>query len=197
MRKSNEVKDFGDGRVLGSPRERLIQTAIGLFRQAGIRATGIDLLLAQAGVAKMSLYSHFRSKEDLVIAVIDTQSNQLISALEEAVALSNGSVAGRLGAIFDVVQEKVLSPEFLGCEFIRALSEYPDPPHPINEAVVRHRKRLLTLLAQTLSEGRCEDSEPLASEIMLLMDGALVSCHASHEGDGVKYARKIAMTLIG
>ena len=174
--------------IVPGTRERLIATAIRMFGKTGIRATGIDPLLAEAKVAKMSLYGHFKSKEELIVAVIEEQSDRLLSAFEVAAA-GAASRSGKVEAVFDGVAAKIAADDFHGCEFIRALSEYPDPNSPVNQAVVRHRDRLRTFLRELVGE------DSLALNLAILIDGALVDGHARGKSDAARAAKEMAVTL--
>jgi AcrR family transcriptional regulator len=181
-------KDSSPENALGT-RERLIATAIRMFGKTGIRATGIDPLLAEAKAAKMSLYGHFKSKEDLIVAVIDEQSDRLLAAFEAAAAEAPTRL-GKVAAVFDGVAAKIAADDFHGCEFIRALSEYPDPNSPINQAVVRHRERLRTFLRELVGDAT------LALSLSILIDGALVDGHATGQSGAAQAAKEIAVALM-
>jgi len=176
-------------------RQRLIDTAIAMFSEFGYRATGIDSLLATANVAKMTMYSHFKSKDDLIVAVIDELSAQLLAGFEGVTAASGESVELKVAAIFDVVSMKVVSEDFHGCEFIRALCEFPDPSSPVHQAVIAHRNRLAESLANLIFPV-VSDPRRVGEDIALLIDGALVSGHASGSCSGVNAAKGIALSLL-
>ena len=170
-------------------RQRLLQSAMQLFSETGIRATGIDTLLAHAGVAKMSLYTHFKSKEDLVVAVVEAQSQVLLEALAQSCAAAEPIKKARAEALFGAIRARVERDGFRGCEFIRTLSEFPDPDSAIHRAVVQHRAQLLQNLQDLF--GR-----ELGRELSLLLDGALVDGHATGRPDAADTALAVAQMLI-
>lgn len=176
-------------------RQRLVDTAISMFSEFGYRATGIDTLLAAANVAKMTMYAHFKSKDDLIVAVIDELSARLLAGFEGVSAVSGDTVELKVSAIFDVVSMKVVSEDFHGCEFIRALCEFPDPANPVHQAVISHRTRLAESLTSLVSPV-VSDPRRVGEEIALLIDGALVSGHASGSCSGVNAAKGIALSLL-
>src|ERR1700760_4093697 len=107
--------------VSDSPkRAELVGTAWRLFYRDGYHAVGIDTVLAEAGVAKMTLYKHFPSKEDLIAAVLDRRSSDLRAGLERAIEAAGRSPAKRLLAIFDAFDALFQSADFNGCAFIKA-----------------------------------------------------------------------------
>jgi AcrR family transcriptional regulator len=128
--------------VISSPkRDHLMATAWRLFYRDGYRAVGIDTLLAEAGVAKMTLYNHFSSKDDLIIAVLEKRDCELRASIIALVDASTGSPADKLLTVFDWLETWFGTPDFNGCAFIRALSEYPDIAHPIHQTAVRPSRR--------------------------------------------------------
>ena len=176
-------------------RQRLIDTAIAMFSEFGYRATGIDTLLAAANVAKMTMYAHFKSKDDLIVAVIDELSARLLAGFEGVTAASGETVELKVASIFDVVSMKVVSEDFHGCEFIRALCEFPDPSSPVHQAVIAHRTQLAESLTILVSPA-VSDPRRVGEDIALLIDGALVSGHASGNCAGACAAKSIALSLL-
>jgi AcrR family transcriptional regulator len=125
---------------ISSPkRDHLMATAWRLFYRDGYRAVGIDMILAEAGVAKMTLYNHFSSKDELIIAVLEKRDCELRASIIAQVEATAGSPSDRLLAVFDWLETWFGSSDFNGCAFIRALSEYPDTTHPIHQTAWRHK----------------------------------------------------------
>ena len=106
-------------------RDALLDTAEALFARHGYRAVGIDAVLAAAGVAKMTLYKHFRSKEELIAAVLKRRASAIAAGLAKRIAAAPEDPGTRLLAVFDWLEQAVCSPQFHGCLFIKAASEYP------------------------------------------------------------------------
>ena len=123
-------------------RQQLLNTAWHLFYRDGYRAVGIDTLLAEAGVAKMSLYNHFPSKNALIVAVIERRSEEILAGVTEAVESAGRSPERRLLAVFDWLKHLFGTREFNGCCFIRALSEFPERAHPIFQAAWNHKQSI-------------------------------------------------------
>ena len=176
-------------------RQRLIETGIAIFSEFGYRATGIDTLLARANVAKMTMYAHFKSKDELIVAVIDELSARLLTGFEVVIANPVENVDWKVASIFDAISTKVLSEDFHGCEFIRALCEFPDPASLVHQAVIAHRLRLSKTLANLVTPV-VTDSTRVGENIALLIDGALVSGHASGSSAGAQAAKEIALSLL-
>jgi AcrR family transcriptional regulator len=177
-------------------RDALLDTAEGLFARHGYRAVGIDTVLAAAGVAKMTLYKHFRSKEELIAAVLEHRANAIAAALAERIAEAPDDPRAHLLAVFDWLEQAVRSPEFHGCLFIKAASEYPaaeDLPRQAAEAFKEGCRHLLEGLCRDLPVA---DPEGLARQLQLLFEGALVVAFLQRTPLAAGDARRAAEALL-
>ena len=177
-------------------RQHLLATAWRLFYRDGYRTVGIDTLLTEADVAKMTLYNHFSSKDDLIVAVIRKRSEEVLAGLSEAVDAAGRSLEARLLAVFDWLEVLFASHDFNGCAFIRALSEFPDPAHPIHAAAWKHKQSVRKILMRLAAEAGARDSGALADALRLLIDGALVAAHATGTTKPARVARAAAASLL-
>ncbi len=179
-----------------SRREELVETALELFQRQGFQATGIDRILAEAGVAKMTLYHHFRSKDELIIAALRLRDERFRNDFMKRVEGRADTPAEALLAIFDVLAELVDRGEFYGCTFINACAEYGDPDSPIHALAAEH-KRLVQMYVREFAEAAgVRDPEGLACQLCILMDGAIVTAQVSGDPDAVRRARQAAVLLI-
>lgn len=177
-------------------RDALLDTAEALFARQGYRAVGIDTVLDRAGVAKMTLYKHFRSKEELIAAVLERRGDSIASALAERIAAAPAEPRARLLAVFDWLAEAVRSPEFHGCLFIKAASEYPaaeDRPRQAALAFKEGCRRLLEGLCRDVSS---DDPEGLARQLQLLLEGTLVMAFLQRNPQAAGDARQAAEALL-
>src|SRR5918996_839572 len=118
-------------------RERILHTAYDLFQRHGLQAIGVDRIVAEAGVAKMTLYRHFRSKDELVLAVLDRREELWArSWLEREIERRGSSAEARLLAAFDVFDEWFRRDDYEGCTFVNSLLEMHDRTSPIGSASV-------------------------------------------------------------
>jgi AcrR family transcriptional regulator len=124
-------------------RTRVLQTATRLFYAQGVHAVGVNRIIAEAGVAKATFYQHFPTKDDLVRAYVNQQSQ-----LQRATATQLPQAAPRemVLAIFDTIGETGHQPSYRGCPFVNAAAEYPDPAHPVRQAIAEHRRWFRGLL---------------------------------------------------
>lgn len=173
-----------------------MSTAWKLFYRDGYRVVGIDTLLAEAQVAKMTLYNHFASKEDLIVAVLEQRSSQLLATLDASITAAGRAPARQLSAVFDGLKKWFATDEFKGCAFIRALSEYPEPTHPIHQAAWKHKRAVNERLRTIAEAAGARDSATLADTISLLIDGAIVAAHATGKSASADTARVAASNLL-
>lgn len=155
-------------------RRRVLDTATRLFYAEGIRAVGIDRIIAEAGVAKATFYHHFPAKDDLVRAYVEEQSRLQRDAVAQ---LPPAEPRRALLKIFERIAELGSVPEFRGCVFLNAAAEYPDPAHPVRRAVDDHRRWFHGLLAGLLEDDGHPDPARTASILVALRDGLVVGAH--------------------
>jgi AcrR family transcriptional regulator len=158
--------------------DRLLQTASRLFCQEGIRPVGIDRIIAEAEVAKATLYQAFGSKESLVVAHLERTDAGDRQAYRAAVS---GMPEGpdRVLASFDLAARRNASDGYTGCVFLNALVEFPDPAEPIARAVREHRAWVRTQWLDALLG--VADAERIASEAQLAYDGGLLGAKVAHD----------------
>ena len=175
------MSESGRAAVVGPARERILDTAYDLFSRRGIRAVGVDTIIATSGVAKMSLYRHFASKDELVLEFLRERerrwTEQWLRAQAEARAEDG---AGRLLAIFDVFDEWFREEDFEGCSFINVLLEFDQADHPVRLACATHLENIRGMLSEFATQAGASDPEALAAKWHLLMKGSIV---AAGEGD--------------
>ena len=157
-------------------RERVLQAAYDLFCREGINAVGIDRLVAEAGVAKMSLYRHFRSKEELVLAVLDLREKLWRADwLEAEVERRAPPGKERLLAIFDLFDEWFRRDDYEGCFFTNSLIESHDPLSRIADESVRKLENVRVFVEGLAQEMEMVDAEGFSRVWQLLMLGAITA----------------------
>lgn len=179
-----------------SKRDQLMATAWRLFYRDGYRIVGIDTILAEAGVAKMTLYHHFASKEDLIIAILEKRDQELRASMVTTVNAAGKSPTRRLLAVFDWAETWFGSEDFKGCAFIRALSEYPEPAHPIHQTSWRHKLAVQAMLTDLCAAAGAREPAALAQTLSVLIDGAIVAAHATGSTAPAVSAKATAAILL-
>ena len=177
-------------------RDRLLDTAYRLFYRDGYHAVGIDTILAEAGLAKMTLYHHFSSKEELIVAALERRGQAIASAIMAAVEGAGSSPRKRLLALFDWYEHWFKSKDFNGCGFIRAAGEYTELASPVHQVVTRRKQASRALLEKVLTDLDVTSPKTLAGQIQLLLEGAIVMAHISGNPDTILLAREAALALV-
>jgi len=191
------VPAAGTGTPHGSSaRERILDSAYELFSRHGIRAVGVDRIVAASGVAKMTLYRHFASKDELVLTFLQRREQRWTNEWLRAEAERRGaSPAERLLAIFDVFGEWFVRDDFEGCSFINVLLEFDDREHPVRHATIAHLGNIRGFLRELSTQAGARNPEAFAHGWHLLMKGSIV---AAGEGDrqAAQRAREIGALLL-
>lgn len=169
------------------PRERILATADELFYQKGIHGVGVDDIVAGSGVAKMTLYKHFASKDLLIAACLRRRSELWQSWLRESVEKRTPVPSQRLLAVFDALAEWFSRTDFRGCPFINAAAGLPDPAHPACQVVHDHKEAVRSYLRKLARNTGVRSSEELADSLFLLVEGATV---AGQLGGGYRVAQR-------
>jgi AcrR family transcriptional regulator len=172
-------------------RERILDAAYELFSKRGVRAVGTEEVLAKAEVAKSTLYRHFASKDDLVLAFLQRREQRWTRDFIEAEARRRGSTAReRLLAIFDLFDDWFHRDDFEGCSFINVLLEMGDLESPLGRASAAHLRYIRSVVRTLAEEAGVQDSETFAHSWHILMKGSIV---AAGEGDEQAGRRARAM----
>jgi AcrR family transcriptional regulator len=182
---------------MSSKREQLIETAARLFAKNGFHATGIDMILAEAGIAKKTLYNHFRTKDELILAALRKYDGEFRNNFMKSVEELAETPEARLLAIFDVAKIWFSDNNFYGCMFINAVGEYSERDSAVRE-VCKEFKRLMRGYIKSLAEkAGIKEVEDLTSELALLLEGSIVTAQVSELNDkAADTAKRIARTLI-
>jgi AcrR family transcriptional regulator len=178
-----------------SARQRILDASYELFSHRGIRAVGVNEVIERAGVATATLYRHFPSKDDLVLAFLDLREQRWTKDLVEAGAIRRGSnPEERLLAIFDVLDEWFQREDFEAGSFIRVLLEL-GPEHPAGDASVRHLEQIRVIVRHLAEEAGLRDIDSFAASWHILMQGSIV---VAAEGDtqAARRAKSMAGSLI-
>lgn len=177
-------------------RQHLIDTALHLFNEYGYHATGIDRILQEAGVSKATLYKHFRSKEDLILAVLQQRHEDLVMANQRRCAEARDRGESTLFVIFDALHDWFQSQTFFGCNFIKASSEYAQTDDPIHQYAAKHKEELRLGLKELLLMFDKKRAEELADQLMILIEGSIVSAQVRGDKNAARKAKKAAQIIL-
>ncbi len=177
-------------------RDELVQKALAVFYRYGFHATGMDRLVAETGISKTSMYKHFRTKEDLILAALRLRDEQFRNWLYRRMEDRSATPRGQLLAMFDVLGEWFAQPDFHSCMFIKASGEYPDADHPIHAQAAEHKRLIYTHIRDLAKQAGASHSEALARQLLLLKEGAIVTAHLGYTDDPAGDALSAAKALV-
>ncbi|UNS95238.1 TetR/AcrR family transcriptional regulator [Streptomyces tubbatahanensis] len=162
-------------------RARLLGTAVRIFYAEGIHSVGVDRIIEEAQVTRATLYRHFSGKEDLVLAYLE-QADQGIRAQLSAAQDGAHTPGDKVRAVGRAIAEGIRSEGFRGCAFLNAVAEYPDPAHPIHQAVLAHRQWFLDTVTELLANVGDAPAEAAGRHFVMLRDGAMAAGCLSDPG---------------
>jgi AcrR family transcriptional regulator len=177
-------------------RERILDAASAAFYRRGIGAVGVDAIVADADVAKATLYRHFRSKDELVVAFLRRRDERWRDWLRAEVEELSPDPAGRPLAVFDALGAWFASDDFRGCAFINAAAEIADPGHPARAAVREHKRLCGDYLAGLLAAAGRPRAADDAAALHLLMEGAMVAALIERDPAPAARARAAAARIL-
>jgi AcrR family transcriptional regulator len=175
--------------------QRILDTAADLFYRHGLRGVGVDQVIAESGVAKSTLYVHFRTKEDLVTAYLRRTDESWLGQLQDAARQAGDDPADQLVGLFDALASAFDRHGFFGCPFISAAVE-AEPGSKAHAATVEHTRRRQEWLRGLCERAGADDAERLARHVGLLIDGALASGRLLQDRSVVDGAKAATRSLL-
>ena len=177
-------------------RDHLIEVATELFNRCGYHASGIDRVIAEAGVAKTTLYRHFRTKEDLIVAVLQRIDAQHREGLRADVDQLAHEPKQKILASFDVLEDWFRGNSFYGCPFMSAASEYNVRTSPVFQVVVLHKRLMIAYFEELARAAGLDDPTRIGEEINLLHEGATAVAQVNGDPSTARRAKAMAARLI-
>ena len=181
---------------MSEKRQQLIETATRLFAEHGFHATGIDRIAREAGVSKKTMYSHFRSKEELILAVLKHHDGMFRNFFMKSVDKLSDSPRERLLGIFDVAHAWFSGETFYGCMFINAISEYSQGDTPIRKACQDFKSQMANLSRNWPVATEIGNPSEVAAELALLLEGSIVTAQVGGTPASANTAKAAAQVLI-
>jgi AcrR family transcriptional regulator len=176
-------------------RDRIVETAYDLFARRGIRAVGVDEIIERSGVAKATLYRHFRSKDELVVEFLRLREERWTKGWVEAEAKNRASApAEQLLAIFDIFDEWFRADDFEACSFINVLVEL-GPRHRAGVVSIQHLENIRSVVRGLAEEAGLCDVDAFARSWHILMKGSIISA-TEGDSDAAQRAKAMARLLI-
>ena len=182
-------------RVTSAARERILDTAFRLFYAHGLRAVGVDTIIAESGVAKATFYRHFPAKDDLILAYLDKVDRVWTAQLHDAAHAAGPDPGDQLVGLFDALTTACRRPGYRGCAFLNAAAETP-PGSPVHDRTVAHKQNVLAWIRDLAQRAGAPDPDQLARALTLLLDGGLASGALDADPNSPPTARATAGVLV-
>jgi AcrR family transcriptional regulator len=177
-------------------RDKILETASQLFYARGVRAVGVDLVVEQAGVAKTSLYRHFRTKDDLIAAFLEREDQDFWGAWDRVAEQHAHDAGAELHAHLGWIGERVGRPNYRGCPQINVAAEFPEADHPARKVAEAHKRELRRRLKAIAERLQAPSPDELAGQLTVLINGAFVSSQIFEHGEATALLRRAADALI-
>lgn len=179
-----------------SRRDELVSQALKIFYKNGFTATGMDFLVKETGISKTSMYKYFRSKDELILAVLRLRDEQFRNWFFRRAEELSSEPEDEVLAFFDVLKEWFEGEGFQGCMFIKAVAEFQQPDDPIYQQSLQHKKLIEGELFKKIQKTGVGAPESLTQQLMLLMEGAIVLAQMGVSARAAEDARDAARILL-
>ena len=176
-------------------RQRILDTAFRLFYARGLRAVGVDTIIAESGVAKATFYKHFPAKDELVLAYLDRVDGVWSGQLHAAAEAAGPAPRDQLVGLFDALASSCRRDGYRGCAFLNAAAESV-PGTPVHERTVAHKQAVLGWVRDLAVEAGAPRPDVLARSLTLLLDGGLASGALDADPEAARVAQESARALV-
>jgi AcrR family transcriptional regulator len=181
---------------IAGPRERIERTAYELFSRHGVRAVGVDTLAARAGVAKMTLYKHYPSKDKLALAFLQRREELWTRAwLQAEVERSDGTARDKLLAMFEVFDKWFQRQDYEACAFVRVLLEHSAAGHPVRRAAARHISNVRSFIKRLAADAGVRDVDGFARQWHILLFGSIIAAYAG-DREAARRAKAVGLHFL-
>ena len=177
-------------------RKKILDVASELFQTRGINSTGVDTIVAVAGTTKMTLYKHFKTKEGLILEVLQQRNQEFLDWLKQKLSGAEKTPQQKLQRLFDYIEEWMAAPGFRGMPSLKASSEFPNEENPVHRLSNEHALQFRQYLTTLTREANARDPEMLALQLSLLIEGAMLAEQMKRGSGAAKHAKKAARVLI-
>ena len=179
----------------GQAREKILATAFRLFYAQGLRAAGIDTIIAESGVAKATFYKYFPAKDDLILAYLEKVDGVWTGQLHAAAVAAGPDPAARLVGLFDALASACRRDGYRGCAFINAAAESASGTR-IHARTVAHKEQIRAWIRDLAVQAGAPDPDQLARSLTLVLDGGLASGVLDADPAAATAARHTAAQLV-
>jgi len=177
-------------------RDHIIEVAIKLFCEHGFHATGVDRIMREAKVSKKTLYNHFRSKDELILAALQKHDSVFRNDFVKDVEQLSSTPEGQLIAIFDAAEKWFSGQNFFGCMFVNVVGEYSDANSPMRGVSKSFKKMIWRYINSLCVKAGANNPETLANQLALLFEGAIVTAQINGTAVSAGIAKDVATQLL-
>ncbi len=187
-----------------SRRDELVDGAMRVFYRHGFHASGLDSILQESGISRMTLYNHFKSKDELIVAALRRRDEIFRNRMMKFVEAKAESPCERLLAVFDFHEQWFAGKDFCGCMFINACAEFGDPQCAARQVVAEHKRTIARYLAELCRQCGLAEPDRIAGQLNILIEGAIVTAQVvgqAHDrgadpGASATLAREMAQRIL-
>lgn len=180
-------------------KSRIVETAASLFYKNGYNSTGINEIISESGIAKATLYSHFRSKEDICLAYLEFKNLTFSEEIRKFCTSRPGGIE-QITALFDFLESFFQDRDFNGCWCIKTISEIPKENTRIRAEIQSQKNQLIDFIRELIVDNGITQDESeqnaLASQIYLLYEGALAESHLHQAKWPITEAKKMSQKIL-
>ncbi len=188
---------FASAAPIEGTRDKLLWAASNLFYAHGFHAVGLDRILAEVGVTKTTFYNHFESKDELMVEVLKLRDKwETQQMMDLAVQLAGDDPCQILLGVFDALHVWFNDERFLGCIFINAAHEFPNPNDPVHQTAAEHKVRVMGLLEELAVKACLREPRALAEQFTILIEGAITLRQVTQNHNAARIARRSAELIV-
>lgn len=180
----------------GDVRDRVLTTAADLFYRLGVRAVGVDLITERAGVAKTSLYRHFKTKDDLIAAFLRREDEDFWGHWDGVAKAHEADPRAELDAHLTWIGERIARPNYRGCPQLNVAAEFPEADHPARVVAAAHKSELRRRLQGIAERLGAPHPEDLGAQLAILINGGFVSSRMLDPGEATRVLKGAAAALV-
>ena len=177
-------------------REHLIKVASSIFNQYGYHAAGVDKVIEQAGIAKTTLYRHFKTKEDLIVEVLQRVDAEYRERMRISVDNKTEIPKDKILFTFDFLTIWFTNKAFYGCPFTSAAAEYSDKKSPVFQEAKLHKKLMIAYFDELARSAELDNPALIAEQINILHEGAISVAHVAQDYKAAEKAKEVAKKLL-
>ncbi|MAY75346.1 MAG: TetR family transcriptional regulator [Phycisphaerae bacterium] len=187
-----------------SRRDEVIDAAMRVFYRHGFHASSLDDIQKEGGISRMTLYNHFKSKDELIIAAMRRRDEIFRNRLMKYVDAKAKSPRERIAAVFDFHEDWFTGDEFCGCMFINAAAEFSTADSAPRRLAADHKRTIVRYLRELCEAAGFEEPSELAEKLNILLEGAIVAARVvgqvadsgSDAGASARLAKRMAVDLL-